>query len=183
MTDILIIGKDKGFASAIAEQVKAELSLACRLADTAAAAKEFAASAALVITAEPGAKYPCPAIAIKPPVRLQQLLAEIAGALQKASGDSVVLGRGYVLHPRQKKIERAGKAADLTDKEAQLLQCLAEAGSKGVVKEQLLKNVWGIEAVLDTHTLETHIYRLRGKLRSLSDNDMIEAMENGYKRV
>ncbi len=69
---------------------------------------------------------------------------------------------------------------DLTDKEAGLLQRLAEAGNKGVAKDQLLKDVWGIEALLDTHTLETHIYRLRGKFKELAGDEMIEAVDGGY---
>ena len=51
----------------------------------------------------------------------------------------------------------------------------------GASRETLLKEVWGMEADLNTHTLETHIYRLRAKLRELSGNDIIEAFEGGYR--
>ena len=42
-----------------------------------------------------------------------------------------------------------------------------------------LKEVWGIEAALDTHTLETHIYRLRGKCKELAGDELVEAVEGG----
>jgi len=70
----------------------------------------------------------------------------------------------------------------LTDKEAQLLHSLAESKGQVVSKEHLLKTIWGFEEALDTHTLETHIYRLRGKFRDLTgDESMIAATEGGYK--
>ncbi len=52
----------------------------------------------------------------------------------------------------------------LTDKEAGILKYLYRAGGKPVGREELLTEVWGYNASVTTHTLETHIYRLRQKI-------------------
>lgn len=52
----------------------------------------------------------------------------------------------------------------LTEKECALLAALALAGPEGLDKEALLARIWGHQAILETHTLETHIYRLRQKI-------------------
>lgn len=54
----------------------------------------------------------------------------------------------------------------LTDKEVQLLRMLAESGNAGMGRDELLERVWGYKEGLDTHTLETHIYRLRQKIEA-----------------
>ncbi len=181
---ILIISKDKDFSAIVAEQVKRELSLPYQIAENNESAKTFMPSAALVITTEAETENaPCPVIVIKnPPIRLSPLLADIASALQKQAGESLDLGQGYGLQLRQKQLTHAGSGTtvDVTDKEIQLLQCLTVAKGESVSKEQLLKNVWGIDADLNTHTLETHIYRLRGKLRELAGEELIEAVNGGY---
>ncbi|MDE3059966.1 MAG: winged helix-turn-helix transcriptional regulator [Pseudomonadota bacterium] len=179
---IVILSPDKDFAQPLAEQAARVLSLPCQVAENLEKAKDFLPKAALVIAGEPQDIADCPLLAPKTrPFRLQDLLDEAAAILQKqASGETLSLA-GWQLQPRAKRLTRDGKSADLTDKETQLLQCLIEAGGKGAGREQLLKAVWGFEAALDTHTLETHIYRLRGKFRELSGEDPIAAVEGGYK--
>jgi DNA-binding response OmpR family regulator len=58
------------------------------------------------------------------------------------------------------------EVARLTDKELKLLSVLAGADGAVVTREALLEAVWGYKAELDTHTLETHIYRLRQKVEA-----------------
>jgi len=70
---------------------------------------------------------------------------------------------------------------NLTDKETKVLQALSKAGEAGITREELLKNIWGMEAQLDTHTLETHIYRLRKKIRDSFDVEIIKAIDGGYR--
>lgn len=60
-------------------------------------------------------------------------------------------------------------SASLTEKECALLKVLAEAAPNAVERDALLTQVWGIGGDVDTHTLETHIYRLRSKLSSLAE--------------
>ena len=57
-----------------------------------------------------------------------------------------------------------GKKIRLTEKETNILKYLYRAGAKPVSREELLTEVWGYNAGVTTHTLETHIYRLRQKI-------------------
>ena len=56
------------------------------------------------------------------------------------------------------------------------------AGEEGCTREVLLHKIWGYKSDLDTHTLETHIYRLRQKIEAEPDfpNHLL-TIENGYK--
>jgi DNA-binding response OmpR family regulator len=61
-------------------------------------------------------------------------------------------------------VDDRGAKVRLTDKEAHILKYLYRAGSKPVSREELLAEVWGYNAHVTTHTLETHVYRLRQKI-------------------
>lgn len=69
----------------------------------------------------------------------------------------------------------------LTDKEAALLAMLLGAHSRTVAREELMSHVWGHDQALDTHTLETHIYRLRTKLSSRLHTPAIHTTPEGYR--
>lgn len=178
---VVIVSKDKDFSQSLAEQVKRELAMACTVSENNEVTKALMAQMAVLVTTEnEPARAGCPVIVVRqPPIKMRDILVQIEGMLQKPS-ETLELGQGFALQLRQKQLSHGDMSVDLTDKEIQLLQCLAAAGKKGVGKEQLLKDVWGIEAVLNTHTLETHIYRLRGKFKELGDEDRIIASEGGY---
>jgi DNA-binding response OmpR family regulator len=53
---------------------------------------------------------------------------------------------------------------ELTGKEVDILKCLISSGEEAVDRDKLLKQVWNYSSDVTTHTLETHIYRLRQKL-------------------
>ena len=183
MSDIvLLVSPHKDFTAAVAEQVKAELGLACVVA------VDFrtAGQAGLVVTTEevPQA-LSCPVLRLgKGPFLMLQLLRDIEQMRAQAAED-MVFGEGYVLKIRPKQLMRGQQSVDLTDKEVAVIQCLIGAGGDGESREALLKKVWGIESSLDTHTLETHIYRLRNKIRELGQGDagddgLIAATPGGY---
>ena len=70
----------------------------------------------------------------------------------------------------------------LTEKEVELLQYLVENKKETLSREALLKNIWGYGDDINTHTLETHIYRLRGKLKQLDETlDIVFSEESGYR--
>lgn len=71
-----------------------------------------------------------------------------------------------------------GTTLRLTDKERLMLRVLYEAGEGGLPRSDLLKSVWGYVAETETHTLETHLYRLRQKLEPYDDGVLIK-VENG----
>ena len=74
------------------------------------------------------------------------------------------------------------KQINLTEKETNILNLLIKFKGKTVLKEDLLKVVWGYNTIIDTHTLETHIYRLRKKITKISSSlEVIRTMEGGYQ--
>ncbi|MCZ6522531.1 MAG: helix-turn-helix domain-containing protein, partial [Alphaproteobacteria bacterium] len=72
----------------------------------------------------------------------------------------------------------------LTEKETAILKYLYRAGDKVVGREVLLNEVWGYNAGVTTHTLETHIYRLRQKIeRDPSNARLLITEPGGYRLV
>lgn len=65
-------------------------------------------------------------------------------------------------------VHSSGKSLSLTEKESELMAKLAGATDQRASRELLLSSIWGMSDEVDTHTLETHIYRLRGKLAELT---------------
>ena len=68
----------------------------------------------------------------------------------------------------------------LTDKERLLLRILYEAGPNGLPRRDVLKAVWGYADDTETHTIETHIYRLRQKLEPYQEHNLIKAQDGCY---
>ena len=69
----------------------------------------------------------------------------------------------------------------LTEKEALIISFLNNSDNAVSISE-LQKNVWGYKSKLETHTVETHVYRLRKKiLKTFQDNDFIKSLKSGYK--
>jgi DNA-binding response OmpR family regulator len=106
---------------------------------------------------------------ITKPFKLNVLLARMRVQLrQHEQGDDATLSLGpYSFRPGAKLLidnERRGKKIRLTEKEVSILKYLYRAEGKPVAREVLLTEVWGYNAAANTHTLETHIYRLRQKI-------------------
>ena len=101
------------------------------------------------------------------PFRFQVLLARIRAHLRshEQSEDAVFTIGPYEFRPAAKVLTDAkGKKVRLTEKETNILKYLYRAGAKSVSREELLTEVWGYNAGVTTHTLETDIYRLRQKI-------------------
>jgi DNA-binding response OmpR family regulator len=101
------------------------------------------------------------------PFRFAVLLARIRAHLRshEQSEDAVFQIGPYEFRPAAKVLMDArGKKIRLTEKETNILKYLYRAGAKPVSREELLTEVWGYNAGVTTHTLETHIYRLRQKI-------------------
>jgi DNA-binding response OmpR family regulator len=81
-------------------------------------------------------------------------------------------------------IERGCHGVRLTEKETSILRYLYRAGQRPVSRETLLQEVWGYNSGVTTHTLETHIYRLRQKIEKDAAAPAILVTEaGGYKLV
>jgi DNA-binding response OmpR family regulator len=101
------------------------------------------------------------------PFRFAVLLARIRAHLRshEQSEDAVFAIGPYEFRPAAKVLlDPKGKKIRLTEKETNILKYLYRAGAKAVSREELLTEVWGYNAGVTTHTLETHIYRLRQKI-------------------
>ncbi|HZV84570.1 MAG TPA: response regulator transcription factor [Brevundimonas sp.] len=101
------------------------------------------------------------------PFRFAVLLARIRAHLRshEQSEDAVFRVGPYEFRPAAKVlIDDRGRKVRLTEKETSILKYLYRAGAKAVSREELLTEVWGYNAGVTTHTLETHIYRLRQKI-------------------
>ncbi len=107
---------------------------------------------------------------ITKPFRLGVLLARMRAQLRQheQSEDAVFTIGGYTFRPSAKLLHdvEANKKVRLTEKETAILKYLYQAGDKVVAREVLLDEVWGYNAGVATHTLETHIYRLRQKIEA-----------------
>jgi DNA-binding response OmpR family regulator len=101
------------------------------------------------------------------PFRFAVLLARIRAHLRshEQSEDAVFRIGPYEFRPAAKVlVDDKARKIRLTEKETNILKYLYRAGAKAVSREELLTEVWGYNAGVTTHTLETHIYRLRQKI-------------------
>ncbi|MBA5726845.1 response regulator transcription factor [Bombella mellum] len=102
------------------------------------------------------------------PFRMGELKARLRAQLRLfENSEDVVFDIGpYVFHPARKQLtdQKKGQRIHLTEKETAILKYLYRAGGQPVERDVLLHEVWGYHASVTTHTLETHIYRLRQKI-------------------
>jgi DNA-binding response OmpR family regulator len=121
------------------------------------------------------------------PFRFSVLLARIRAALrQHDQSEDVVFTIGqYSFQPAAKLLESSdGNKVRLTDKETSILKYLYRQGPKTITRDVLLKEVWGYNNRVTTHTLETHIYRLRQKIeRDPSHARLLVTEDGGYRLV
>ena len=104
---------------------------------------------------------------IEKPFRINHLNKKIATMLAKISNSHEVTYKvGPFIFLPLKKILMLGEniKVELTEKEVAILKCLISSGEEAVDRDTLLKQVWNYSPNVTTHTLETHIYRLRQKL-------------------
>ena len=106
---------------------------------------------------------------VSKPFKMGVLLARIRAHLrQHEQSDDAIFSIGpYTFRPSAKLLldgEKANRKVRLTEKETAILKYLFRAGEKVVGRDMLLTEVWGYNAGVTTHTLETHIYRLRQKI-------------------
>lgn len=121
------------------------------------------------------------------PFRLGVLLARIRAQLRQheQSEDAVFTVGPYTFKPSAKMLieDATEKKVRLTEKETSILKFLFRAGEKVVGRETLLGEVWGYNAGVTTHTLETHVYRLRQKIEMDPSNAEILVTEPGGYRL
>ncbi|MSP50291.1 MAG: response regulator transcription factor [Alphaproteobacteria bacterium] len=125
---------------------------------------------------------------ITKPFRLGVLIARIKAQLrQHEQSDDAVFAIGpYRFRPAAKLLiePEKNRRIHLTEKETAILKYLFRAGDKPIVREVLLNEVWGYNSGVTTHTLETHVYRLRQKIeRNPSKAEILVTEQGGYRLV
>ena len=123
-------------------------------------------------------------IVIKKPFRLMQLLDVLRTANNRLthSDDGHLRFGNYELRPNKKEIEdlKAGKIIKLTEKEVDIIKYLYKNADSFVKKTDLQTGVWQYSSEVTTHTIETHIYRLRQKVE-IGENRLIISNDGYYK--
>ena len=121
------------------------------------------------------------------PFRFAVLLARIRAQLRthEQSEDAVFAIGPYTFKPAQKlMVEADGGKIRLTEKETAIVKYLYRSEQKIIGRDELLEQVWGYNSGVTTHTLETHIYRLRQKIEKDPSNARLLVTEGGgYKLV
>lgn len=119
------------------------------------------------------------------PFRFAVLLARIRAQLRQheQSEDATFSVGPYTFKPSQKlMIDQRGSKIRLTEKEASIIRYLYRAGKTVVKRDTLLEEVWGYNSGVTTHTLETHVYRLRQKIeRDPSKAEILVTESGGYR--
>jgi DNA-binding response OmpR family regulator len=123
---------------------------------------------------------------VSKPFKFPVLLARIRAQLRQheQSEDAVFTLGPYTFKPASKLlIDEAEKKVRLTEKETNILKFLYRAQDRVVARDVLLHEVWGYNAGVTTHTLETHIYRLRQKIELDPSNARLLVTESGGYRL
>ncbi len=121
------------------------------------------------------------------PFRFAVLLARIRAHLRQheQSEDATFTIGPYTFKPAAKLLlDAGGSKVRLTEKETAILKYLYRSGERTVTRDILLSEVWGYNSGVTTHTLETHIYRLRQKIeKDPSHAEILITEAGGYKLV
>ena len=137
----------------------------------------------LIVTQKKGAYNRNQLILNKLPIKFSKLLEKINIEflkLQFNEKSKIDIGK-YKIDLNSRYLISNDQKLKLTEKEADIIIYLYKSNSP-VKINQLQKEVWGFKSKLETHTVETHIYRLRKKILEIfKDNDFIISKKNGYK--
>lgn len=116
---------------------------------------------------------------LEKPISIIELFNEIERLIEKLSQESnfYIIG-DYQFNFKQAFLRKGKDIFLLTEKEAGLIMVLYENYQTPLTKKDILKKVWGYNITMDTHTLETHIYRLRQKIKN--DSKFLQTKTNGY---
>ena len=120
---------------------------------------------------------------IELPTTLNEMNATVenAAAKKKFNINSSIELKSYLLNKNEKKLSKLNHHILLTEKEVQLLELFLKS-KKPISKDSILSSVWNYSSDADTHTVETHIYRLRKKiLKIFNDKNFIISNKDGYE--
>ena len=119
-----------------------------------------------------------------PPFKIGNILQKIQISLQNERAQKtaapIMIGP-HILYPDSNIIEMRKKKISLTDKEFDIILKIFQSSPNSIARDELLKEIWGYNNQIETHTLETHIYRLRQKIEQDPANpDFLITNDDGY---
>ena len=117
------------------------------------------------------------------PINLFKLIEKINIEFLKLqfNSQSEVEVNNYIIDLNSREMLTKNKKLKLTEKEINTITYLSKS-EKPVSVDELQEKVWSYQSDIETHTVETHIYRLRKKiLNTFNDNNFITSEKNGYK--
>ena len=123
-------------------------------------------------------------------IQLPTTIKEINSVLEETTikkkflDNSSIKVKKYYLNKNEKKLSKNGNSIILTEKEIQLIELFLD-NTKPISKDKILSSVWNYSVDADTHTVETHIYRLRKKLTKNSWMIVLSPiikMDTSYKK-
>jgi DNA-binding response OmpR family regulator len=117
------------------------------------------------------------------PYRFANLMQLLQDHLRDSTGGCEMPIGSFRLRPAARQLVDAdGRRIPLTEKETAILSYLHRAGTRVVPREELLGEVWGYSNAVSTHTVETHIYRLRRKLAAgVGAESLLSTTGGGYR--
>ena len=121
-------------------------------------------------------------IVFKLPLSVVQFNQAIIDLCKKHEFDknSLIKIKDYILDKNERTLKKGNKILKITEKEIYFIDSL-NSSEKPLSKSYILKNIWAYSSDADTHTIETHIYRLRQKIKdSFGDNNFIKNTTDGY---
>ena len=119
---------------------------------------------------------------IKLPFNLIQFNKDVINVCKKFEfkNNSLISIKDYILDKNERTLKKNNIHLKITEKEINFIENL-HVSSKPLSREFILKNIWNYSADTDTHTVETHIYRLRQKIKNqFKDNSFIKNSKKGY---
>ena len=119
---------------------------------------------------------------IKLPLDIIQFNQDVINVCKKFEfkNNSLINIKDYILDKNERVLRKNNLYLKITEKEINFIENL-HSSSVPMSKEFILKNVWNYSVDTDTHTVETHIYRLRKKIKAIfDDNNFIKSSKSGY---
>ena len=121
-------------------------------------------------------------LVVKLPLNVIQFNQDIINVCKKFEfkKNSLINIKNYILDKNERLLKKNGISLKITEKEIDFITKLY-LSSKPLNRDYILKNIWNYSSGTDTHTIETHIYRLRKKIKNqFNDENFIKNSKNGY---
>ena len=121
-------------------------------------------------------------LVVKLPLDIVQFNYDMINLCKKFEfkNNSLINVKGYVLDKNERMLKKNNIFLKITEKEINFIETLCSS-PKPLTRDYILKQIWNYSTETDTHTVETHIYRLRQKIKKqFNDSNFIKNSKNGY---